>query len=151
MDLPNDPNFEEFSKVFAHFQITAEETEVLSNPVRCCLVIIVNILHTILYILHLQTYQILVEPKEEEKVETPAALIEAKVSDSEDESTIDSDSDRGEKVSKKKLRKLNRLSVAQLKQLVKRPEVVEVGNTMRLRPDNLIKRMLMPSFRLYSG
>lgn len=30
-------------------------------------------------------------------------------------------------VSKKKLRKLNRLSVAELKQLVKKPEVVEVG------------------------
>ena len=79
----------------------------------------------------MQTYQILVEPKEEEKAETPAALTEAKVSDSEDESTINSDSDRGDKVSKKKLRKLNRLSVAQLKQLVKRPEVVEVGKSER--------------------
>ena len=79
----------------------------------------------------MQTYQILVEPKEEEKAETPAALTEAKVSDSEDESTINSDSDRGDKVSKKKLRKLNRLSVAQLKQLVKRPEVVEVGKSGR--------------------
>ncbi|CAG8509211.1 5265_t:CDS:10 [Paraglomus brasilianum] len=108
LDLPNDPNFEEFSKVFAHFQITAEETEIL------------------------------VELKEEEKAETPAALTEARISDSEDESTIDSDSDRGEKVSKKKLRKLNRLSVAQLKQLVKRPEVVEWVDVTAADPKLLV-------------
>ncbi|KAL5533096.1 hypothetical protein ACEPAF_4872 [Sanghuangporus sanghuang] len=46
---------------------------------------------------------------------------------SDDEMVSDDDSEKGEKkpLSKKKARKMNRLSVAELKQLVKKPEVVE--------------------------
>ena len=42
------------------------------------------------------------------------------------------------KLSKKKLRKLNRLSVAQLKQLVDRPDVVEMHDVTAQDPKLLI-------------
>ena len=42
------------------------------------------------------------------------------------------------KISKKKLRKLNRLSVAELKQLVERPDVVEMHDVTAQDPKLLI-------------
>lgn len=52
------------------------------------------------------------------------------------------ESDEGEKeeatMSKKKLRKLNRLTVAQLKQLVERPDVVEMHDVTAMDPKLLI-------------
>lgn len=42
------------------------------------------------------------------------------------------------KMSKKKLRKLNRLTVAQLKQLVERPDVVEMHDVTAMDPKLLI-------------
>ena len=42
------------------------------------------------------------------------------------------------KISKKKLRKMNRLSVAQLKQLVERPDVVEMQDVTAQDPRLLI-------------
>ena len=64
--------------------------------------------------------------KEEEKEETYKPQIDIKSKDSDAESDMETEEDKQDKVSKKKLKKLARLSVAQLKQLVKRPEVVEV-------------------------
>ena len=64
--------------------------------------------------------------KEEEKEETSKSQIDIKAKDSGAESEMETEEDKQDKVSKKKLKKLARLSVAQLKQLVKRPEVVEV-------------------------
>ncbi|CAJ0837900.1 7290_t:CDS:10 [Entrophospora sp. SA101] len=76
-DLSNEPFFEEFSKVFAHFQITKEEPEVNLNNDR-----------------------------DEEKAET--------------------------------INPQNELSVAQLKQLVKRPEVVEWVDVTAADPKLLV-------------
>ena len=64
--------------------------------------------------------------KEEEKEETNKTKIDIKAKDSDEGSDMETEEDKQDKVSKKKLKKLARLSVAQLKQLVKRPEVVEV-------------------------
>ncbi len=46
-------------------------------------------------------------------------------------------------MTKKKLRKLNRLSVAQLKQLVERPDVVEMHDVTALDPKLLIHLKVM--------
>ncbi len=64
--------------------------------------------------------------KEEEKDETIKSQVDIKAKSSDVESDMETEEDKQDKVSKKKLKKLARLSVAQLKQLVKRPEVVEV-------------------------
>ncbi|CAG8826385.1 20763_t:CDS:2, partial [Dentiscutata erythropus] len=61
-----------------------------------------------------------------------------KMQDSDTESNVDSDDDKLEKISKKKLKKMNRLSVAQLKQLVKRPEVVEWVDVTAADPKLLV-------------
>ncbi|KNC69602.1 hypothetical protein SARC_17883, partial [Sphaeroforma arctica JP610] len=44
-----------------------------------------------------------------------------------------------EKMSKKKLKKLNRLTVAELKQLVQRPDLVEVWDVTSIDPKLLIQ------------
>ena len=49
-------------------------------------------------------------------------------------------------MTKKKLRKLNRLTVAQLKQLVDRPDVVEMHDVTALDPKLLIHLKVSPSF-----
>lgn len=64
--------------------------------------------------------------KEEEKEETNKSKDDIKTKELDEGSDMETEEDKQEKVSKKKLKKLARLSVAQLKQLVKRPEVVEV-------------------------
>ncbi|CAG8445068.1 2051_t:CDS:10 [Scutellospora calospora] len=103
----NDPYYEEFSKVFAHFQITKDETEVKSEI-------------------------------KEEKNEILKIQSETRTRDSENDSENESEDDRQDKVSKKKLKKMNRLSVAQLKQLVKRPEVVEWVDVTAADPKLLV-------------
>ncbi|CAG8665240.1 10034_t:CDS:10, partial [Cetraspora pellucida] len=108
LDVTNDPYCEEFSKVFAHFQITKDETEVKSEI-------------------------------KEEKNETLKTQNESRMKDSDDDTENESeDEDRQDKVSKKKLKKMNRLSVAQLKQLVKRPEVVEWVDVTAADPKLLV-------------
>ncbi|RIA84140.1 hypothetical protein C1645_808909 [Glomus cerebriforme] len=108
LDVSNDPYFEEFSKVFAHFQITNNESE--AQP----------------------------EMKEEEKEETNKSKVDIKAKDSDGESDMETEEDKQDKVSKKKLKKLARLSVAQLKQLVKRPEVVEWVDVTAADPKLLV-------------
>lgn len=55
------------------------------------------------------------------------------------DSSSDEEKDNEEKqMSKKKLRKLNRLTVAQLKQLVERPDVVEMHDVTAMDPKLLI-------------
>ncbi|KAK9767688.1 hypothetical protein K7432_002327 [Basidiobolus ranarum] len=59
--------------------------------------------------------------------------------DSEEEEDSDSDVEKDKsKLSKKKLRKINRLSVAELKQLVKKPEVVEWVDVTAADPKLLV-------------
>lgn len=48
------------------------------------------------------------------------------------------DEDEEPKVSKKQLRKLNRLTVAQLKQVVDRPDVVEMHDVNSADPKTLV-------------
>ncbi|CAG8462373.1 3895_t:CDS:10 [Racocetra fulgida] len=108
LDVTNDPYYEEFSKVFAHFQITKDETEVKSEI-------------------------------KEEKNEALKTQNESRMKDSDDDTENESeDEERQDKVSKKKLKKMNRLSVAQLKQLVKRPEVVEWVDVTAADPKLLV-------------
>ncbi|CAG8438081.1 2017_t:CDS:10 [Funneliformis mosseae] len=108
LDVSNDPYFEEFSKVFAHFQIANNESE--AQP----------------------------EIKEEEKDEIIKSQVDTKAKDSDVESDMETEEDKQDKVSKKKLKKLARLSVAQLKQLVKRPEVVEWVDVTAADPKLLV-------------
>ncbi|CAG8610724.1 9678_t:CDS:10 [Acaulospora morrowiae] len=108
LDVANDPYYEEFTKVFAHFQISKDEIEEQSDL------------------------------KEEESVEPTKILNEFRAKESDEDSNIDSEEDRQEKISKKKLKKMNRLSVAQLKQLVKRPEVVEWVDVTAADPKLLV-------------
>lgn len=68
------------------------------------------------------------EVKEEETIEDNKKNEEKSGSDDDNEesnSNSDSDDDKPDSIGKKKLRKMNRLTVAELKQLVKTPEVVE--------------------------
>ncbi|CAG8578877.1 4759_t:CDS:10 [Rhizophagus irregularis] len=108
LDVSNDPYFEEFSKVFAHFQIANNESE--AQP----------------------------EMKEEEKEETNKSKDDIKTKELDEGSDMETEEDKQEKVSKKKLKKLARLSVAQLKQLVKRPEVVEWVDVTAADPKLLV-------------
>jgi splicing factor 3B subunit 2 len=76
--------------------------------------------------------------KEEEKEEIIKSQIDVKAKDSDGESEMETEEDKQDKVSKKKLKKLARLSVAQLKQLVKRPEVVEWVDVTAADPKLLV-------------
>lgn len=59
--------------------------------------------------------------------------------DDEDEDMDDDKKDNGEKLSKRKLKKLTRLSVAELKQLVGRPDVVEMHDVTARDPKLLVQ------------
>lgn len=59
-------------------------------------------------------------------------------SDSDSDSDADDDAEKKEKMSKKKLRKLNRLTVAELKQLVEKPDVIEVHDVTASDPKLLV-------------
>lgn len=67
-----------------------------------------------------------------EKSKLLAARPESSSDEEEEEQTDEP------KMSKKKLRKLNRLTVAQLKQLVDRPDVVEMHDVTAMDPKLLI-------------
>ena len=63
-------------------------------------------------------------------------LAQQKLSSDEED---DEEAKEEPKMSKKKLRKLNRLTVAQLKQLVERPDVVEMHDVSAMDPKLLIQ------------
>jgi len=83
--------------------------------------------------------------KEQTEAKSEIAQIKEKIAektrgfgaDSDDE-VEKADSEGGEKMSKKKLRRINRLSVAELKQLVSRPDVVEMHDVTALDPKLLV-------------
>ncbi|XP_006818701.1 splicing factor 3B subunit 2-like [Saccoglossus kowalevskii] len=87
-----------------------------------------------------------VKPEKEEKSKKHEEKLPKKAETSKEYSDSDSDSDddviRNDddkpKISKKKLRKLNRLSVAELKQLVSRPDVVEMHDVTAQDPKLLV-------------
>jgi splicing factor 3B subunit 2 len=99
-----DTNMEAFSEVFARFQMPSDEVLVR----HCELVHYINS--------HLTQMQDKKDP----------SLAKGEVIYSDDEQASEADSETEAKpLSKKKQRKMNRLTVAELKQLVKKPEVVE--------------------------
>ncbi|XP_033103033.1 splicing factor 3B subunit 2-like [Anneissia japonica] len=106
-----DPTFREFRKVFEAFKL-AEAPKV--EPKKAEQVPAVKAKET---------------KKETEKNESDSS------SDEEDMSKVEDDTP---KISKKKLRKLNRLSVAELKQLVSRPDVVEMHDVTARDPKLLV-------------
>lgn len=71
----------------------------------------------------------------------------------QDDSDEDDEEEEGDKeqpkISKKKLRRLNRLSVAQLKQLVERPDVVEMHDVTAPDPQLLIHLKVYRGQRSY--
>ena len=106
---PGDPNYRQFHKVFEAFKIEDKPEESASS----------------------QTVSDLVA-KAAEASKKLAAQHKQESSDEED------DEKEAPKISKKKLRKLNRLTVAQLKQLVDRPDVVEMHDVTAQDPKLLI-------------
>jgi len=80
------------------------------------------------------------EREAERKKEELAAVKPKKKKDSDEDSDDDDkkDDDDKPKISKKKLKKLNRLSVAELKQLVTRPDVVEMHDVTAHDPKLLV-------------
>lgn len=80
--------------------------------------------------------------KEEEKIEEP--VIEFKkapkpIDEYDDEDDEEKKMDEKKKLSKRKLKKLTRLSVAELKQLVSRPDVVEMHDVTARDPKLLVQ------------
>eukprot|EP00039_Didymoeca_costata_P018722 m.334689 g.334689 ORF g.334689 m.334689 type:complete len:578 (+) comp17412_c0_seq1:119-1852(+) len=76
-----------------------------------------------------------VETKAEEEEAAAGGAINA---DDEDSDNDDDEDNNENKVSKSKLRKLNRLTVAELKQLVDRPDVIEVHDVTAADPRLLV-------------
>jgi len=107
----NDPNLYQFKKVFEKFRIAEKEVEIKQEPEK--------------------EYPL----KSKEKVIEKTKGFGEESSD-EDESKLDEDGK--EKLSKKKLRRMNRLSVAELKQLVARPDVVEMHDVTAQDPRFLV-------------
>lgn len=78
---------------------------------------------------------------EKEKHELPYLKkkgIELQRKDDSDDSEEEADKNDGPKLSKKKLRRMNRLTVAELKQLVARPDVVEMHDVTAQEPKLLV-------------
>lgn len=109
---PTDPNYHTFAKIFEAFKITDMEKANYKPE----------------------------EKKEAEKVaEKAPAKPKNDDSDSDDDMAENTtNDDEAGKISKKKLKKLTRLSVAQLKQLVTRPDVVEMHDVTAKDPRLLV-------------
>lgn len=105
----NDPNFYQFKKVFEAFKIAEQVAEIKKEPERELPV------------------------KSKEKVIEKAQGLGDDSSDDEE-----NNEDGVPKLSKKKLRRMNRLSVAELKQLVARPDVVEMHDVTAQDPRLLV-------------
>ncbi|KAK3587750.1 hypothetical protein CHS0354_042705 [Potamilus streckersoni] len=120
LDLdPMDPNYFTFARIFEAFKISEPELSKENEKKET-------------------------EKKEEEKKGTTIP-IKARGLYEDDDDVEDEDDDNEkkpeddtEKISKKKLKKLTRLSVAQLKQLVSRPDVVEMHDVTAQDPRLLV-------------
>jgi splicing factor 3B subunit 2 len=107
---PGDPNYRQFHKILEAFRIPEPE-ELETKDIQ------------------LSVSQLVAQAVEKGK---NAAVLEL-------DSSSDEEKDQEVKqMSKKKLRKLNRLTVAQLKQLVERPDVVEMHDVTAMDPKLLI-------------
>lgn len=110
-EIKLDKNYEEFSKIFEHFRFTNGE------PAK--------------------------EVKKEEPLSAKMSALErlkARIFEDEEEEEkekAEAEAD-GPKMSKKKMKKLTRLSVAALKQLVNRPDVVEMHDVTARDPKMLV-------------
>ncbi|KAK2163247.1 hypothetical protein LSH36_83g04088 [Paralvinella palmiformis] len=107
-----DPTYAEFSRIFQAFKIAEP---VISEPKK-------------------------EEEKKEEakKEEVPIKARGLIADDSDDDEDLRAGDDDKPKLSKKKQKKLNRLSVAELKQLVSRPDVVEMHDVTARDPKLLV-------------
>ena len=107
---PDDPFFRTFFRVFETFRIQEPEVKKQDTPSVSDLV--------------------------------AKAALESKRLAAQRQEESDDEEEEGEKeqpkISKKKLRRMNRLSVAQLKQLVERPDVVEMHDVTAPDPQLLI-------------
>lgn len=108
----NNPNYFQFKKIFENFKIAEEVAEIKPEP---------------------ETFPL--KSNKEKAIEKTKGFGEDS-SDEEDEKNVDDDGK--EKLSKKKLRRMNRLSVAELKQLVARPDVVEMHDVTAQDPRLLV-------------
>ncbi|XP_052697192.1 splicing factor 3B subunit 2-like [Crassostrea angulata] len=107
---PTDPNYFTFTKIFDAFKITEEKKEDKAD-----------------------------KKEELKKEDLPKKMEEDDMDDdSDDEDMVKKDEDEPHKLSKKKLKKMTRLSVAQLKQLVSRPDVVEMHDVTAQDPRLLV-------------
>jgi len=75
---------------------------------------------------------------EKEKEQKDKTEKEKEPKDEDDDDDEDKDDDEEKKISKKKLKKMTRLSVAELKQLVNRPDVVEMHDVTARDPKLLV-------------
>ncbi|KAH9505181.1 Splicing factor 3B subunit 2 [Bulinus truncatus] len=107
---PSDPSYHTFAKIFEAFKITEVD----------------------------KPKDIKLEDKVEEKKEEIPIKAKGLIMDDEDEEEITKTEEDGPKISKKKLKKLTRLTVAQLKQLVSRPDVVEMHDVTARDPRLLV-------------
>ncbi|XP_056020505.1 splicing factor 3B subunit 2-like [Ostrea edulis] len=107
---PTDPNYFIFSKIFEAFKISEEKKEEKVDKKE-----------------DVKKENIPLKKEEEDKDE-----------DSDDDAPVKKEEDDGQKLSKKKLKKMTRLSVAQLKQLVSRPDVVEMHDVTAQDPRLLV-------------
>lgn len=114
MDNVDDESLQQFSNVFKHFQIGGQEEVRFAYPVSSqwggSLI-----------------YALFAFKQDDQVIADDVRIVNASEKDEENEEDEDEEKEGGEQtLSKKKLKKLQRLSVAELKQLVKKPEVVEV-------------------------
>ena len=109
---PGDPNYRQFHKILESFRIT--EPEELPSESQS-----------------LTVSELVAEAAQATSLMT---MHQPELSSDED----DEGEGEEQKMSKKKLRKLNRLTVAQLKQLVDRPDVVEMHDVSAMDPKLLI-------------
>lgn len=93
-----------------------------------------------------EIFKLETKPKEQAKTEATesekaaaAKKASEKDGDEDDDDAMDVENDEKERISKRKMKKLTRLSVAELKQLVQRPDVVEMHDVTARDPKLLIQ------------
>lgn len=93
-----------------------------------------------------EIFKLEAKPKEQAKADTTesekiaaAKKASEKDGDEDDDDAMDVEIDEKERISKRKMKKLTRLSVAELKQLVHRPDVVEMHDVTARDPKLLIQ------------
>nr|XP_022332731.1 splicing factor 3B subunit 2-like [Crassostrea virginica] len=108
---PTDPNYFTFAKIFDAFKISEEKIEEKTDKKK-----------------DVKKEDNLRKMEEDDRDDD----------DSDDDDMVKKDEDEPQKLSKKKLKKMTRLSVAQLKQLVSRPDVVEMHDVTAQDPRLLV-------------